>query len=290
MISGPSTRTESVGSYLNGNPIILGSGKTVAEATQCLTDTFTVTNQENLPVICGINSGYHIYFDAADECNSLNLQLGNVAQGLAGLATRSWSIKVNQYACDYLNLAPTGCDQFHFGSAGSNFVRTFNYQSGRDVGKHLANQHQTICVRREAGMCQICWSAAAAADVGLSGKISGRAQNGGTLCCGYGADGFASSGNGAGGDCIIIPGAVNAAGMVKPDKICGTMMGLNTEVETATADVADSSTTVCSTHVPFRIEFHSDDIEFTPDDGIAAMLEAEGGNHGFKVMYFQTTC
>ena len=39
------------------------------------------------------------------------------------------------------------CDQYHFGSDGSNYVQTFNYQNGQGTGKHLANQHQTICVR-----------------------------------------------------------------------------------------------------------------------------------------------
>ena len=47
-----------LGGQLNG----VTTGVNVAEATQCLTDTFTITNQENLPVICGINSGYHVYF------------------------------------------------------------------------------------------------------------------------------------------------------------------------------------------------------------------------------------
>ena len=47
---------------LNGVVVGITTGTAVAEATQCLTDTFTITNQENLPVICGINSGYHVYF------------------------------------------------------------------------------------------------------------------------------------------------------------------------------------------------------------------------------------
>ena len=39
----------------------------------------------------------------------------------------------------------SGCDQWYFGSGATNAAETFNYQSGN--GKHLANQHQTICVR-----------------------------------------------------------------------------------------------------------------------------------------------
>ena len=47
-----------------------------------------------------------VYFDADDECHDLNFQLGNNPQGISSLATRSWSIKITQYSCDYDNLAP----------------------------------------------------------------------------------------------------------------------------------------------------------------------------------------
>ena len=39
----------------NFNP----GGVEVADTTQCQTDTFTITNQNTVPMICGINSGYH---------------------------------------------------------------------------------------------------------------------------------------------------------------------------------------------------------------------------------------
>ena len=53
---------------LGGQLTGVTTGTPVAEATQCLTDTFTITNQENLPVICGINSGYHVYFGKFHLC------------------------------------------------------------------------------------------------------------------------------------------------------------------------------------------------------------------------------
>ena len=34
-------------------------GKAVSDVTQCRTDTFSITNQQSVPQICGINSGYH---------------------------------------------------------------------------------------------------------------------------------------------------------------------------------------------------------------------------------------
>ena len=57
VITGPSTSSVSVGKMLAGefNP----DGEAVADATQCLTDTFSITNQVSVPVICGTNTGYH---------------------------------------------------------------------------------------------------------------------------------------------------------------------------------------------------------------------------------------
>jgi len=278
IISGPSTSSVSVGLMTAGN--FNPGGKEVTDGTQCLTDTFTITNQVTVPMICGINTGYHVYFDASDACNSLDFQFGNVAQGLSTVATRSWSIKINQYSCDYENLAPSGCTQWHFASDATNYVYTFNYQTGADVGKHLAHQRQVICVRRETGNCKICWSADAATDIGVSGDTNiAKGVVLGTKCCNYGADGLKIATTKGGYDCVIIPGAMNAASALKPPKICGSMMGLITATGTI-------SVTVCSKSYPFRIEFHSDGYEYSA----AANDEGTGNNPGFKLRYFQTTC
>jgi len=286
VISGPSTLTHSIGKGLHGIVQGVTTGAALAEATQCLTDTFSVTNAESLPTICGLNSGYHVYFDARDECHSLDFQLGNVAQGIPNAATRSWSIKVSQYACDYENLAPSGCDQYHFASDASNYLRTFNFQQGTGSGKHLANQHQSICIRRETGMCRICYSVDdKTKDIGLTGKVAGKAGVAGTKCCAYGLAGAGD--DTGGGDCLVIPGAVKgddapAAMIGDPvnQQYCGSLMGLQT-----IAGAVIASKTICSTQTPFRIAFNSDNVEFS-----AADHESTGGNTGFKIRYWQTTC
>ena len=61
VISGPSTSSVSVGLMLAGN--FNPGGKEVSDGTQCLTDTFTITNQVTVPMICGTNSGYHGKFE-----------------------------------------------------------------------------------------------------------------------------------------------------------------------------------------------------------------------------------
>ncbi len=62
VISGPSTSTSSVLKTIFGVPLSnLNNGRSVALASECLTDTFVVTNPggSNPPVICGTNTGQH---------------------------------------------------------------------------------------------------------------------------------------------------------------------------------------------------------------------------------------
>ena len=86
-----------------------------------------------------------MYFDASDSCNELAFMLGNNANGLSTVATRSWSIKVTQISCYSDLLAPQGCTQYYFGSGATNYVRTFNFDGS--PSRHLADQKQTMCVR-----------------------------------------------------------------------------------------------------------------------------------------------
>ena len=87
-------------------------------------------------------SGEHVYFDASDSCNDVLFNFGPTAQGVTSIATRSFSIKITQFSCDYTNLAPFGCDQYFFGAT-SGYVQSFNYQNTA----HLATQSQDICFR-----------------------------------------------------------------------------------------------------------------------------------------------
>ena len=110
-ITGPSTSTASVLKTLAGQAA--GGMKNVATATQCLTDTFSVTSPGGIspPSICGTNSGEHsiffqfckffpmkninfsVYVDASDMCNDLVFQIGQ--NGIsATIVQRTWSIKV----------------------------------------------------------------------------------------------------------------------------------------------------------------------------------------------------
>ena len=107
-----------------------------------------------------------VYFDASEACHAVGFTFGNNANGLSTIATRTWNIKVSQIPCASDLLAPQGCTQYYYGSPSTGYLRTFNF----DGGRHLADQYQTICVRRERGNCRVCYSADAAADFGTSAK------------------------------------------------------------------------------------------------------------------------
>jgi hypothetical protein len=61
----PSTITTSALTETNGVAVATGKGVTVSTATQCLTDTFSVTGPGGSvpPVICGSNTGQHSKHD-----------------------------------------------------------------------------------------------------------------------------------------------------------------------------------------------------------------------------------
>ena len=63
-------------------------------ATDCGTDTMTVTNPGGWtpPVICGYNTGQHMFVPASDQCNMVNIDIDTGSTS----TTRKWQIKVNE--------------------------------------------------------------------------------------------------------------------------------------------------------------------------------------------------
>jgi hypothetical protein len=270
-------------------------------AGQCLQDTFIVTSpgSPGSDTLCGTNSGEHLYIDASQSCNTLMFILG-----AEPAMEPMWSITVRQYAEDFTNLAPKGCDQYHFDSddnAALNLegeVSSFNYNNGN--GRHLASQHQTICIRREAGMTRVCFSQAGDTEIndfrissgvagdatlmssGLIGIFSMAGAGGATMaaCGNYGTDGL-----GVDYDFVHIPKAQAKIGDVFAKvpgnhNFCGaalvgaagpaltTMFAKQvgpaalTTTGAGTAVLAMSGqATICTNSQPFRIRFVSDSVE-----------------------------
>jgi len=108
----------------------------------CDTDSFgvTVPGGKSPPIICGTNTGQHMYIPASDTgCNTLNANIGTASTA----GTSAFTIKVTQIECGSKRLAPSGCLQYFTQDADE--IQTFNYNNAGGV--HLANQDYSICVR-----------------------------------------------------------------------------------------------------------------------------------------------
>jgi len=115
-------------------------------------DTFdvTVSTNQNIPQICGQNTGQHIYVDIgnqASETVSLNFAFTGTSN------TRMWEIKVSQIpcvgCCHKEFSPPPGCLQYHTGFTGR--FTTFNFIPTND--NHLRMQEYSVCIRQEEGFC-----------------------------------------------------------------------------------------------------------------------------------------
>ncbi len=60
VLAGPNTVTLSIGKEIGGS-FSVGAGVAISAATQCVTDTFSITGPAGSvpPVICGTNTGEH---------------------------------------------------------------------------------------------------------------------------------------------------------------------------------------------------------------------------------------
>ena len=98
------------------------------------------------------------------ECIDLTFQLS-----LTGSLDAKWNIRVTQYEKTYDNLAPFGCTQYFWkqdsDSDGKGTIQSYNWSGA----KHLADQNQVICIRREDDKTKICYSTTNKEDFSISG-------------------------------------------------------------------------------------------------------------------------
>jgi len=250
----------------------------------CNTDQFSVTapGGKSPPVICGTNSGQHMYVHASPQCNVLNANFGS-----SSTATSSaFTIKITQVLCSSKLKAPQGCLQYFTGTTGT--ITTYNYNSGGGV--LLTNQDYSICLRSERTYCAVCyWSTA----FKMSLPDGANGNNGVDTLCGYPAINPAMT-KGGGFDYIFIAdgqcdspvsGAVTGT-METNDRYCGTELRCLSAVP-ATATTGTAGQTVCSMNKPFKISVHSDGLEYyestTASEGLIA------NNRGFSISYYQKT-
>lgn len=120
-----------------------GSSCTIAS------DSFTATGQTgvNPPVICGINTGYHMYL----EMGATSTDTATLALYLGSTGNRQWNIKITQISCAADWRVSAGCVQYFTGI--SNNVVSYAHASGQ----LLQSQNYDNCIRQELGYCSMLW-------------------------------------------------------------------------------------------------------------------------------------
>jgi len=287
----------------------LGAASTAGD---CWIDTFFVNAPygRSTPIICGVNSGQHLYVDTSDgECVDAHYGIGGGTS-----ATRELDIRVSQFTCGDEMGGPPGCLQYHTSIQGK--IRSFNFPDLTYTGTvgynyvHLSRQHYKACVRKGSGKAYICYwpcttivgkSTAAAVgspiiiqpSFGLSLSPAEAAQSGiGTSCT---------------SDYVTIPAAVssaNAAILSSKTVVQAEATGVATRFcgrYFATANAAFNAQSICTLSVPFElgVDFNDDEFCTTIDDsqtcewfsGTAKAnqnLVGAGGILGFSLCYYQT--
>jgi len=292
--------------YANGAAATypIGTSQAIGD---CWTDTFFVNSPygRSTPVICGVNSGQHMYVDTTEsECVDVHYGVGGGTS-----ATRELDIRVSQFTCGDEMGGPPGCLQYYTSSAGK--IRSFNFPDltpGAKVGYkyvHLSRQHYKACVRKATAKAYICY--------GMCTSIVGSAiatigspvilQPSFGLSVSPAAGSQSAAGSACTSDYISIPSAVTKANAAilssntvmiaettsHATRFCGRYLA------TDAATYADQS--VCSLAVPFELAVDFNDDEFCSDrasgkkcefySGAGAALTGGGGILGFSLCYTQ---
>jgi len=244
-----------------------------ASASEC-TDTFTVTTSTgstNYPIICGDNTGQHIYVDIGTESS------GTAALAFAfdgDNANRKWDIKVAQIPCGATYTPNDGCVQWHTGLTGQ--FKTFNFANA--AGPHLPNQNYPICIRQEAGFCcveyKVCtdtWSFSLDNAIDQSAANAMAKSNVGTNCITPSANAGTSDFS---GDFIEIDGSGANCGDTAGSRYCGQSLHVQTEQVV--------NIPICDCSAPFFVGIVTDNVRDENSDKTA--------NRGVCLDYRQLPC
>ncbi|XP_050668490.1 uncharacterized protein LOC126967848 [Leptidea sinapis] len=132
----------------------------------CEQDQFIVTGQNAnnvIPILCGINTGQHVYIDVGHVEGPVNLSIQSITAD-----NRLFSIKVTQLTPADDLAAPVGCIQYF--TAVQGHLESFNYRDRSDtiVGKkpsYLNNLNYAMCVERRPDTCSITYTNAGAMQI-----------------------------------------------------------------------------------------------------------------------------
>jgi len=270
----------------------------------CLYDTLTITNPGGSapPIICGYNTGQHMFIPASDSCNTVNI---DVDTGTT-TTTRSWQIKVTQFECGDMMAPDQDCLQYHTSQTGT--IASFNWDTSTttvaSTQLHLSSQNYNICIRRTRGQCSVCFApevhsttTGTATSYGVGGSSAAPAQTAavGATCTGISTQ--PGPGGAAFGDYLEIanlqPTIGTSGTTTVGTRICGALFNAIATITHATA---------CSFAIPFKVGVHFDEEESihaspfaTPnfnkaENDPAATSGAGYGYSGFWLAYWQNAC
>lgn len=229
------------------------------DATTCV-DTFKVTASPSgdvTPVICGENTGSHIYMDIGPDSGAyatINMDWGTNTNSIS----RLWEIKVSQIECWSRAKPESGCLQYYTGSTGR--FTSFNFQqSSSSYWSHLPSQLQHICIRAEAGMCCIKYSLCG--DTNSFTIDNTAAAVVGTSCVNDYVD--------------FVEASANCHGALTSSRWCGGFLA-------ESADATASIDYVCDCTLPFTATFHT--------NAATAETITTTANRGICFQYQQVGC
>merc|ERR1712080_23425 len=238
-----------------------GSSCTTVPGIAIDTDGLTAKGQtgRNPPVICGINTGYHMYLDiggAEADTATLEFYLGQTG-------TRSWNVKVSQIACTASWRAPASCPQYFTGPTGT--VQSYAF---KETGQLLTSQQYANCVRQEEGMCSIVWQ-----ESSITSPDPFYLMNAA----------IASAGESAADSCLNIFIRVQNAYILKgktaattgETQFCGEALGYNGKTESAP---------LTSTSLPFQLGV------WTDSSSMESSKTSNDPATGFSLDYIQKPC
>jgi len=225
--------------------------------TQCHHARFQVSSDgPSSPVLCGTNSGQHMYVEASNDCNEITFQWQT------NIDRPTWNIHIEQISC-YSQWKPQdGCFQYFTGTSG--YVKSFNY----DNGVQLSDQEYTVCIRAELGYCSIAWASVSSTSFKLSGPSTSLASVAGDLCT---------------NDYIVLQSGGSALpptpAPARYDRFCGGLLA---------ADGGTSTITIYTQKLPFNMIVNFDGTETDP---ISPTPTAYTENSlGFYMHWKQSTC
>nr|XP_034829453.1 uncharacterized protein LOC117986689 [Maniola hyperantus] len=123
----------------------------------CEQDQFQVLGQKAnnfIPILCGINSGQHVYIEVSD--GPLILSIQSVTE-----ENRIFSIKITQLTLSDDLAAPTGCLQFFKEDHGH--IESFNHRERSEIGiartpSYLSNLNYAMCIERATASCSVTYT------------------------------------------------------------------------------------------------------------------------------------